>query len=231
MFMPVHKVVQTVVLPLKENVYQANIFFQSFSKVVLRYPELVKIMEEKMVLKKTKEELELANQILKEENLKLRHQLEAPLPPFFQFIPATVVSVSRKMELFVGGKEKIIPGMAVVEGTTLIGKIDEVQNNRSTVLLVSDPESQIPARTSRGARGIVVGYGKEMVILDKILQKELLFLDDTVFTSGEGGFPPNLLIGKVVHIKSEDVSPYKQAKLEIPIVYDLLKTVFIISQI
>lgn len=225
----VHKILPNIVLPVKKSVYSTSLAATSFNKVIFQYPQIVKITEEQDKLKKEKEEAQLANLLLKEENLKLRQQLEAPLPPTFKFIPAQVISVSRKMELSAGEAEGVKVGMVVVDGATLIGKVDWVKEGRSTALLLNDTDSRVWAKTSKDARGIVVGQAGAMVILEKVLQKDPLFLGDQVTTSGEGGFPPHLLIGEIVHIKSEDVSPYKEAKIETPLVFNQLKTVFIIS--
>lgn len=220
-----------IILPMKRGVYTVDLAFKNFGQAILHYPQILKITEDNLRLQKINDELTFKVKLLTEENTKLRTQLQAPLPSSFQFIPADVISVTRFMELSVGGKDKVDSGMVVVDGISLIGKITKVDNSRSNVMLPNDPQSVIPAKTSRGTSGVVVGMAGGILLLDKVLQKDQLFLDDQVVTVGSGGYPPNLIIGKIVHISSDDVSPYKQAKLLPVLDYFNLKKVFIISSL
>lgn len=220
-----------IILPVKKEVYISHLAVLNFGQIVGNYSQIQKKFEDNQKLGKNNEELSLKVKLLVEENAKLRSQLEAPLSASFQFLPAQVISVSRYMEVAAGTKNNVKPGMVVIDGISLVGKIISVSQERSTVILPSDPESTIPAKTTRGTKGLVVGRGGGLVILDKILQKDPLFLEDLIVTSGENGFPPNLLIGKIINITSYDVSPYKQAKL-VPILdYSLEKTVFILTSL
>lgn len=220
-----------IVMPLKNSIYQTNIMFRSLSLIIRQYPLVSQIAENNSLLSKINQELNLETKLLKEENIKLRMQLDAPLPPTFQFIPANVISVSRYMEVMAGEKEKVKTGMVVVDGMTLVGKVIETGSTRSKVIIPNDPDMDIPAKTVRGTKGRITGQSGGSVILDKVLQKEQLFIDDIVVTSGEGDYPPNLIIGKVLYINADDVSPYKQARITPSVDYSLEKTVFIIPSL
>ncbi|MBI5451928.1 rod shape-determining protein MreC [Candidatus Gottesmanbacteria bacterium] len=218
-----------IILPVKKEVYVSHLTVLNFGQILGNYSQIQKKFEDNQKLGRSNEELSLKVKLLTEENTKLRSQLEAPLPSSFQFLPAQVISVSRYMEVAAGTKDNVKPEMVVIDGVSLVGKIISVAEGRSTVMLPSDPESAVPAKTTRGTKGLVVGRGGGLVILDKILQKDPLFLEDLAVTSGENGFPPNLLIGKIINITSDDVSPYKQAKLAPILDYIGEKTVFILT--
>ncbi len=220
-----------VVLPVKQSVYNLSLAVRSLGVVMSEYPQIADIAQNNLNLKKTNEELKIQVRALTDDNAKLRSQLGAPLPPSFQFALAHVVSISRYMEVDVGTNESVKPGMSVVDGISLVGRVLSVSSNRSQVILPFDPDFSIPGKTSRATAGLVVGQGNNVVILDKVLQKDPLFLDDTVVTSGAGGLPSNLLIGKISHITSDDVSPYKQAKISPVIDYSKETLVFIITSI
>lgn len=175
-------------------------------------------------------ELSVRIKELTDENASLRTQLGAPQPVNSKIIPAKVVSVAKFMEINAGSFDRIKPGMTVVDGTTFVGKIIKVEEFRSLVILPHDGDSSIPVRTSRGTRGELVGQAG-VILMDKILQKDPVFLDDLVVTSGEKEYPPNLVIGKITNVNTDDVSVYKQAKIMPNVDYDTLDYVIILTSI
>lgn len=222
--------VEEQIISIKRTIYSSTVNVKGAIDILYKYPQIAKTSSELDKLRRENQELILESSILEEENRELRHQLEAPLPPNFKFIPAQVVSVANFMEISVGERQGVISGMPVVYGQVLTGQIIETTPIRSKVRLLFDPKSKIKAKTNRGARGQVSGYLNESIIMEEILQKEPLFLDDLVITSGEEGFPPNLLIGKVSHIEVSDVSVYKQAKLTPLVDVYSKKTVFVLDE-
>lgn len=228
---PLKNPIEIFVVSVKGRVFGTYTAIGNFGNLVMQYPNIRQAFEEREKLEKTNEEMKIALEVLRQENTKLRGQLQAPLPASYQFIPAQVVGVTKLMELAAGGDSGIAEGMAVVDEATLVGKVAAVSRLRSTVMLPWDMEIAIPAKTSRGAKGTVIGQLGDKIILDKVLQKELLFLDDQVLTSGEDGFPPNLLIGKISHITTDDVSVYKTAQILPSVDYKKERFVFVIPSL
>lgn len=220
---------EKIIIPIKRETYQIDLATKSTVDVISQYPVLIKVFEEKDRLRKLNDEMNLELQSLRNENIKLRMQLEAPLPSSYSYVPAKVLSVDHFMEIDVGEKEKIGKGMIVINGNILIGKVISVSSGRSLVMLLNNLESKVPAKTSRGAKGILTGGSDKNLILDKILQKDPLFLDDFVYTTGEDNYPPNLLIGKVAYITVLDVAAYKQAKVASSVDYAKEETVFVVT--
>jgi len=214
---------------VKSGVFATSTTIGNFGNILIQYSSIEKAFEERDKLKKENEEAKVTVEALTQENTLLRNQLQAPLPPSYQFIPAYVVGVTGSMELAAGLSSGIAKGMTVVDGATLIGKVTAVSGVRSTVVLPWSTEITIPAKTSRGAKGTVIGQLGDKIILDQVLQKDQLFLSDVVTTTGEGGFPPNLLIGKISHITTDDVSVYKTAQIIPAADYKKERLVFIIS--
>lgn len=178
---------------------------------------------------KENEELKVANKRLEEENESLRKQLEAPLPSSWKFMPVAVLGISRYLQIWAGDKDGIKAGMSVIDGKSLVGRINSVTAHSAMVILPTDPDINISSVTSRGSRGIVIGQFGEKVILSKVLQKDPLFLGDVVTTSGQDGILPGLLIGKVKIIQSKDFDAYKSAELESAIEYNKETTVFVVT--
>ncbi|MBM3283261.1 rod shape-determining protein MreC [Candidatus Gottesmanbacteria bacterium] len=223
--------VEKVIIPTKQTVFRAKTALQNFTDILIKYPQLKKLTDDNSRIVKQNRELATEVKICNEENSKLRYQLGAPLPASYQFIPAQVVTVGRFMEIAAGSKAGVKPDMVVVDGKTFIGKVASVSYGRSNVLLPLNTELSLPVTTSRDAKGIVTGQGGGKILLDKVLQKDPLFLGDEVFTSGEGGYPTDLIVGVISHINADDVSTYKQASLEPALDYNKEKMVFVISSL
>lgn len=218
-----------IIIPIKKSIFSTGVFARSFFSSISSFPKLDQMTKDLLELQQDKEELNLQVALLTEENEKLRVQLEAPLSPSFKYIPARVMSLSRFLEIDAGENEGVTVDMLVVDGTTFVGKIKTVNPSRSLVILPWDLESAVPVKTLRETRGVAVGQSQGTIVFDKILQKDPLFLNDKVVTSGEAGIPPNLLFGKVAHIISDETSAYKQAKIEPAVNYQDERYVFIIS--
>ena len=96
-----------------------------------------------------------------------------------------------------GSKDNITLGMAVLDGSYLIGKIVEVNYSTSRALLISDLNSKIPVIIEPGSvKSILSGTGKENGEIE-YLEKEIDIKDKSiVYTSGSGGlFKAGIPIG------------------------------------
>ena len=96
-----------------------------------------------------------------------------------------------------GSKDNINLGMAVLDGSYLIGKIVEVNYSTSRALLISDLNSKIPVIIEPGSvKSILSGTGKENGEIE-YLEKEIDIKDKSiVYTSGSGGlFKAGIPIG------------------------------------
>lgn len=226
---PLKGVVDEVISPIKGALYEHVVAIGNIYDLVVNFSRVQAASGTVSILERDDEILRITLRRVTAENEALRKQLDAPLPASYQFIPAEVLGISRYMQVWGGAKDGVSLGMAVVDGSVYIGKIISVTDHTSSIILADDPDSSIPAVTSRGTRGRVVGEYGEKILLNTILQKDYLFLGDTVTTSGEEGYPPNLLIGKVVNIQAQDYQVYKQAELAVPLIYGKETTVFIVK--
>ena len=228
---PVKDFADGVLIPVKQTLYRAGISFSYAASILYQY-DRIKITQQdlqKLTIENTS--LTEENTRLKEENLKLRTQLDAPLPASYQFLPAKVLGLSRFMDIAVGSRDNITVGLPVVVGEVFIGRINEVTERRSSVMLTTDIQLELPAKTNRGTHGILSGQFGEGSVLGRVLQKDPLFLRDTVYTDGSDKVPADLIVGTITHINADDAAIYKQAKVSLSLDYRLLKTVFVITRI
>jgi len=220
-----------VVVPVKQSLYRGSIALSQFPAILLHYHELSAMRDQLQQLQITTytQKEEIAK--LQAENTRLRAQLDAPLPSSFQQLPATILGVSRFMDISVGTRDRVRRGMPIVVGTVLVGTIAETGERRSSVMLLTDTQLTLPAITSRGTKGIVTGQFGQGSTLTKVLQKDALFLGDTVYTQSSDFIPADLTIGTVSHVSVTDAAVYKQAKVSLPADWRTVRTVFVIVQL
>lgn len=103
-----------------------------------------------------------------------------------------------------GASDGIRRNMAVITPQGLVGKILEVQDNESTVLLLIDPNLGAGASTEgRGLIGVVTGNGEgQDLSLEFVSKEEDVRVGDRVLTSNFNGriFPPGIPIGYVSRV-------------------------------
>jgi len=163
-----------------------------------------------------------AAEALESENTRLREMLNlAPEAPA-RFITGRVIGDSggaflRSILVNTGARDGVRKGAAAVDGSGLLGRVAEVGDRSSRILLVSDLNSRIP---------VLVGESRERAILagDNSDQPKLAYLPaeisiapgDLVITSGHGGaFPAGLPVGVVVRMSDTDefrVQPFHSTR-------------------
>jgi rod shape-determining protein MreC len=91
--------------------------------------------------------------------------------------------------------------MPVVTSAGLVGRLTEVSKIRSTVLLISDPQSNVGVRLANsGEPGVVRGGGtRNPMPLDLITPEVPVDVGEPVVTSGleRGIFPAQIPVGRV----------------------------------
>lgn len=175
------------------------------------------------------------------ENQRLRELLRfAQLNPIYDFRGGQVIArvISRgtsnylsSLTIDLGANHGIEPGMPVVTERGLVGRIQKVGPSSSTVLLITDPSSGVPALLQRNRLvGVVNGRAGDLPVMDFIPQEGEVTPGDLVITSGlGGGFPKNLVIGQVVEVRQRDYEMFQQAVLRPTVNFDRLEFVLVIT--
>ncbi len=145
---------------------------------------------------------------LEQDNGNLRRLMKANFDPPFVFITARVVADSggpfvRTVLMYAGERDGVSKAQAVVADVGLIGRVAEVGQRASRILLFTDLNSRIPVVAGRfDYRGVLSGDNSERPRLDYLPIGAELEVGDRVVTSGDGGvFPPGLPVGTVASIK------------------------------
>ena len=105
-----------------------------------------------------------------------------------------------------GTKDKVELGMAVLDGSYLVGKIVETNYSTSRALLISDLNSKIPVAIEPGnIQSILSGTGKFDGKIQYLQNEGLIEKISIVYTSGSGGlFKSGIPIGKINKFATED---------------------------
>lgn len=146
------------------------------------------------------------------ENERLRGLLRFVPDQSSQFISARVIADSggtfvRSMLVNAGQRDGVRKGLPVVVGEGLIGRVVDIGDRASRILLIDDLNSRIP---------VVVGPDRERAVLvgDNSRRPKLMYLAANaqvqqgarIMTSGQGGvFPPGIPVGVIASIDANGV--------------------------
>ena len=129
-----------------------------------------------------------------------------------------------------GSNDGVLRGMPVVTDQGLIGRIDAVIADAARVQLITDPASKVNVRLQNAeTEASLVGSVTGDVTLELIPQDINVQQGDLVLTSGlGGGYPPDLIIGQVVNVRSRDFDLFQQATVQPVVDFNRLQIVLII---
>jgi len=145
---------------------------------------------------------------LDNENRALRSQLNYVPDPDPSFITARVIGDTggafvHSMLLNAGTHDGVRKGQAVIAGEALVGRVAEVGERSSRVLLLTDINSHLPVMLEGSrAKAILTGENTDRPRLNYLSQNTNAAPGDRVVTSGHGGvFPPGMPIGVISSVQ------------------------------
>jgi len=130
----------------------------------------------------------------------------------------------------IGSNDGILRGMPVVTDQGLVGRVDAVIADAARVQLITDAASDVNVRLQNAETDAsLVGSVTGDVNLDLIPQDVPIEVGDLVLTSGlGGGYPPDLIVGQVVNIRSRDFDLFQQATVQPVVDFNGLEIVLVI---
>lgn len=179
------------------------------------FRELVDAKKENKILKQ--DVLNLRNFYLQalnihQENKELRHLLNFISAKTSNFKVARIIGRAHQIfnqKIFIdAGKNRGIKEGSIVTGNKgVIGRIQEVGDDKSLLILLTDATSRIPIITSKSrVRGILAGNNSDNMEILYLPKTSNIEVGDMVFTSGDGDtLPPGLLIGVVKKVENNSV--------------------------
>lgn len=146
---------------------------------------------------------------LETENIQLRHALRFKQSTSFDVVAARVIRRNpttwwQTVEVDAGSSSGVGSDLSVLSNEGLVGRIDRIDRDRSSVLLLTDEKCQVAARIEGSPEvGIVSGQrgisdGEPMLRLRFLSANAAVRPGQRVFTTGRGGvFQPNILLGTI----------------------------------
>ena len=170
----------------------------------------------------------ISSEALEKENEVLREALGIGLQKEFKLALSQVIGKDISQDFILidkGVRDGLLKDMPIItEQNVLVGRVSEVYDRFSKVMLISHKDSSLDA-----GFGIVRGRGNFNLLFDLIPREQEIFQGDIVVTSGLGNdFPKGLLVGQIKEVKKSDVEPFQQAEIEPAFNISQLKKVFII---
>lgn len=180
---------------------------------------------------------------LERENSALSDQFQVSSPNSNTLLSANIVGAPSFIpgvstpETFIidkGIQDGVKIGEAAVYKNNLLGKITESNDSLSEVTLVTNSSMSFTAKTSSSeVLGVIKGQGGGDMILDNVLLSDNLKPLDLVLTNGDtslngSGYPPNLVVGKIVSVDKKASSLFQRAEVSSFIDFSKITTVFII---
>ncbi|MEA3351909.1 MAG: rod shape-determining protein MreC [Chloroflexota bacterium] len=156
--------------------------------------------------------------------------------PEYQYVGASVIGRDpspfvKYIQINRGSDDDIRRGMPVVTQQGLVGRISKVTASAALVQLITDPSVTVnvrlePTRAEAALSGSITGD----IGLDLIPQDVSVQAGDLVLTSGLGGnYPPNILIGQITGIRSQDYALFQSASLQSVVDFTHLEIVLVIT--
>jgi rod shape-determining protein MreC len=149
---------------------------------------------------------------LQAENQSFRELLNVKADPTITFVTARVISDAggsfvKSVLLPVGARDRVQKGNAVMSGHGLVGRVMEVGQTSSRVLLVTDLNSHIPViLQNTRTKAILAGKNQDLMKLERLPPDSGMTVGTRVVTSGDGGqLPADLPVGTIVSVGADGV--------------------------
>lgn len=232
--------------PVQRNFWQTGNKVSSLFESIFNARNLNK---ENYELKSENQELIgeiISLQELKEENKTLRQALEINLEKEFKLVLTEVMGKDIGEDVILinkGSEDGILEKMPVITSEkVLVGKINEVYNNFSKVMLIShkDEENSFyvkiqPIFDSNQEKDeipiVAKGKGRYNLSLEMIPKDKEILEGEVVITALLGGiFPKGLLVGEIKKIEKSDVEPFQKAEVSTFFNIEEITHLFIITE-
>ncbi|MDD3190340.1 MAG: rod shape-determining protein MreC [Candidatus Pacebacteria bacterium] len=142
-------------------------------------------------------------------------------------------SYEKSVVINLGSADGVEKNSAVtIAGGVMIGKVSEVFEDYSKVILLTSPQSSVNclSQTTR-ANGLVKGQYGTGVELEMIDQSEELIKGDLIITSGfEEGIPGGLILGRIAEIEESPNVVFKSAEIELFSDFSRLEEIFLVTK-
>lgn len=155
----------------------------------------------------------------------------------YEYIPARVVnnSISNDRKNYItlnrGSKSGITEKMMVVAGNGIVGRVENVSDNFSTVVTVLSEDRRYSAKLPDGTGGFIMWEkgSPDFVYLTQIPSQQKLKRGDSVFTNSYSDFPDNILVGTVSKVDTMKVNNTLKIRVRLSTNFRSLQYVYVVK--
>lgn len=184
--------------------------------IVNNVKEFIALREINEKLKMKNMELEqyyFASKTIEKENEHLQKLLNVIEQRELKFITAKIYyyvnnPYTKNIVIAAGANHGVKKNQIVINDNGVVGRIIEVGDDYSRILLINDSNSHIPVLTEQsGERGIAVGFDDGSIKIKYLPDDNMIESGELVFTSGEiESFPSGILVGVVMNKTPDEVT-------------------------
>lgn len=192
-----------VLAALNAPIHQAASYVQAVTGLAELQEENLRLQQENIRLR----EWYQTALLLQEQNDHLKKILNVDLPPVHKHITAQVIADSgnayvRSLMVMAGRAHGVDNGQAALTGEGVIGRVVDVGEKSSRILLLTDINARIPVIIAgKNDRAVLAGHNDDHPRLTYLPQNSDVEAGDRVVTSGHGGlFPYGLPVGEVMEM-------------------------------
>ncbi len=207
---------------------------------IQKYVWLRQVQEENEVLRQRVQGLEQRLADYREaylENLRLRRLLDFKSTIHAETIAAQVVLHDptgwfQTLMVDKGFLDQVEPDMPVVNDEGVVGRILDVSDRYSRILLITDPGSAVDAVVQRNrVRGVLSGKDSSSCFLRYVRGNQDVQVGDLIVTSGKDGiFPKGLRLGVVQGVVKDPVDLFQRIEVKPLVRLTALEEVLIIRR-
>lgn len=215
------------IIPLKTSIYK---FSFNIKNTIDNFVGVNKILKENSELKAEISSLKLNEKEYKKislENERLRKLLEMKKRKGYKIEFAKLsyrnsMSIYKEFYIDKGKNDGMTLNMPIMYNNMLIGRIDEVLENSSKVMMITNEKSKVSIKLGEEKNlGILVGNNNNTLYVDYIIVDSEVKVNDEVKTSGVSEYyPEGFIIGNVEKINKSRDNLFK--KIEISLPYNVL---------
>lgn len=179
----------------------------------------------------------IETETLQRENALLREQLgfqQRSSHPSTEghIVGRDIFGISQQVTIDIGKNHGVQPGAGVVSASgILIGVVSSTSDTQSIVRFITDSRSVIPARvSSSSSEGVIQGRHGLDVDLKYVPLHTPLSAGMDVVTSGLGGnLPSDILIGRVVDVRTSSSGLFQEATLRLAVFLEDIQNVYVLN--
>ena len=150
----------------------------------------------------------------------LRVERGARYPSDFRFVNTSVISFplgafAQQITIAAGTDSGLRINTPIIDGDGLLGHVVDVGPSTASVQLITDADSNVPARdVTNGVRGLIRHAGGNTLLLDHVSKEQTVSQGDVIVTQGTVDkrypdlYPYGIPIGRVLSVGTSDIASY-----------------------